>query len=98
MSVHCSTCGTQIGSAPENGGSFAVSSDFIGGYNVHQPNKITDTCEWCAMRLTQAVTAAANALVRKARVLDAKRARDEDVAFFLATATTAKTTNTKEGT
>lgn len=98
MSVHCSTCGTQIGSAPENGGSFAVSKDFLGGYDVHAPSKVPHTCEWCAMRLTQAVTTTANAIVRKARARDAKKARDEAKKNQAAVSTTAKVTNTKEGT
>jgi hypothetical protein len=101
MSVHCSTCGTQIDSAPENGGSFAVSKDFIGGYNVHQPSKVVDTCEWCAMRLTQAITTTANAIVRKARARDAKKARDEakkTAAPQAATTATDAKTSTKEGT
>lgn len=62
MAVYCGVCAGRIGSAPDNGGSFQVTSEFQGW-----SSRISDTCESCAKTLRAAVTKAANKLVAKHR-------------------------------
>ena len=77
MAVYCGVCAGRLGSAPDNEGSFQVTSEFQGW-----SSRISDTCESCAKALRVAVTKAANKLVTKhRRAVDAlKREVEADAA------------------
>ena len=72
MTVHCGVCGVQIGSAPDNYGSFPATEDFkgwdcrgINGVADDRAPRINATCETCYGVLAKAVTQAANKIVTK---------------------------------
>ncbi len=60
MAVYCSVCTNRLSSACDNGGSFRVTSEFKGW-----SERINDTCESCAQKLSEAVTKAAMRIIAK---------------------------------
>lgn len=62
MAVYCGVCAGRVSCAWENGGSFQVTSEFLGW-----SPKVSDTCESCARILSEAITKAANKIVLKNR-------------------------------
>ena len=65
MAVFCSVCNKRLLWAGENEGSFQVASGFRGAGGE---TEIRNTCEPCATVLRQAVTDAANSIVKTEEV------------------------------
>lgn len=77
MACYCGVCGEAISSAYENGGSFPVLATFSNGWDRRNGFPvIDDTCEGCALQLSEAIAKKAQEIAEAHRDLVEVRRRE----------------------